>query len=211
MSKRRGRSKVKGNKREAYAYIRVSVEEENPDNQRRAIENWCETNSYEIVEWFQDVGVSGAVVPRERPGFKTMLQKVNQDPKPIIIYELSRLGRSFYETFRAIQELENLNAPIITVSPKEQFLQSLDPEIRKLIIAILSWVAERERELLRQRTKEGMARAKAEGKHVGRPPKPIDWRRVDELRKKGVSYRDISKIIEVPYSTLLRRIKKRRD
>ena len=87
----------------------------------------------------------------------------------------------------------------------------MDLEIRKLIIAILSWVAERERELLRQRTKEGMARAKAEGKHVGRPPKPIDWRRVDELRKKGVSYRDISKIIEVPYSTLLRRIKKRRD
>jgi len=55
-----------------------------------------------------------------------------------------------------------------------------------------------------------MTRAKAEGKHVGRPPKPIDWKRVDELRKKGVSYRDISKIIEVPYSTLLRRIKKRR-
>jgi len=199
--------KTKNPERKAYAYIRVSINEENPENQRIAITEWAEANNYEIVKIFEDVGVSGAVPPWERPGFKALLSHVRQEPLPVIAYELSRLGRSFYETFRTIQELESLGAPVITISPKEEFLQNLDPQIRQLIIAILSWTAERERELLRQRTREGMKRAKLEGKHIGRPKVRINMKKVRELRAKGVSYRDIARILGVNYYTLLRRVK----
>ena len=193
--------------KEAYGYVRVSLKEENPENQRFAIEKWAKENGYLIVKWFEDLGVSGATPPWERQAFKELINEVRKDPKPVIIYELSRLGRSFYETLRALQELESNNAPVIAVSPKESFLQNLDPQVRKLIIAIFTWVAERERELLRQRTKEGMLRAKAEGKHVGRPRKSVDMKKVKEYRKKGLSLKDISRLIGVSYSTLLRRIK----
>ena len=57
-----------------------------------------------------------------------------------------------------------------------------------------------------------MLRAKLEGKHVGRPRKPIDrkpidWRKYEELRRKGLSLRDIARVLGVGYSTLRRRIK----
>jgi len=191
----------------AYAYIRVSLEEERPENQRIAIEQWAKLHGYTIVDWFEDIGVSGAVAPWKRPGFIQLLETVRRDPHPVLVYELSRIGRSFYETLRALQELEGLGAPVIAVSPKERFLQSLDPQVRKLVVAVLAWAAERERELLRQRTIEGMKRAKLEGKHVGRPRKPIDWRKVKQLREKGLSYRAIARLLGVGYSTLLRRVK----
>jgi len=58
------------------------------------------------------------------------------------VYELSRLGRTFYETLRVIQELDS---PIITVSDKEKFLQNLDPQVRKLVITVLVWATGRKR------------------------------------------------------------------
>jgi len=207
MSKSRTKSKKGNSKREAYAYVRVSIEEEKPKNQIMAIERWAKAHKYEIVKVFQEVQ-SGGVPPWQRPKFQELLEHVKKDPKPVLVYELSRLGRTFYETFRAIKELEDLGAPVITVSEKERFLQSLDPSIRELIIALFSWVAERERELLRQRTKEGMLRAKAEGKHIGRPRIPIDMKKVKEYRERGLSYRDISRLLGVNYYTLLRRVKR---
>lgn len=197
--------------REAYAYVRVSLSEERPENQKLAIESWARSNGYRVVKWFEDVGVSGATPPWDRPAFKELMSYVDKDPKPVLIYELSRLGRTFYETLRAIQELEYRNAPIIPVSPKESFLQTLDPQVRKLIMAVLIWAAEREREWLRQRTKEGMLRAKMEGKHVGRPRKEIDWRKFEEYRRKGLSLRDCAKLLGISYSTLLRRLKERKS
>jgi len=193
--------------REAYAYVRVSLEEEHPENQRLAIEHWAKLHSYRILEWYEDIGISGATAPWERPGFRQLLETVRRQPRPVLIYELSRIGRSFYETLRALEELEDLGAPVIAVSPRERFLQSLDPQVRKLVVAVLAWAAERERELLRQRTIEGMKRAKLEGKHIGRPRKNIDWDKVRRLREKGLSYRAIAKLLGVGYSTLLRRKK----
>ncbi len=142
----------------------------------------------------------------ERPEYKRLLEAVGRDPHPVLVYELSRVG-SFYEVLRAVQELERLGAPVITVSPKESFFQQLDPQTMKFIIAVIAWAAERERELLRQRTREGMLRAKLEGKHVGRPRKPIDRRKYEELRRKGLSLRDIVRVLGVGYSTLRRRVK----
>lgn len=190
---------------EAYAYVRVSLEEEEPENQRLAISRFAKEKGYEVVKWFEDVGISGAVPTWKRSSFRSLLDEVERDPRPVLVYELSRLGRSFYETLRAIQELESRGSPVIVVSPKESFLQTLDPQVRKLILAVLAWAAERERELLRQRTIEGMKRAKAQGKHVGRPPKHVDWRKVRELREKGVSWKDIARILDIGYTTLLRR------
>jgi len=193
--------------REAYAYVRVSLSEEHPENQEVAIREWARLNGYNVIGWFKDIGVSGAVPPWEREGFKRLLEAARQKPRPVLIYELSRLGRTFYETLRALQELEALGAPIIAVSPKEAFLANLDPQVRKLILAIFTWVAERERELLRQRTREGMLRAKLQGKHIGRPRKKVDLRLVKKYREKGLSYADIARLLGVSYSTLRRRLK----
>ena len=91
----------------------------------------------------------------------------------ILIYELSRVGRTFWDTLDAIKAIEEY-APLISCSPRESFLQMTEPSVRKLMIGILTWVAEREREMLVQRTKDGILRAKSVGKVIGRPKKKLD-------------------------------------
>src|SRR6185436_3878418 len=90
----------------------------------------------------------------------------------VLVYELSRVGRTFWDTLDAIKAIEQFT-PLISCSPRESFLQTTEPSTRKLMIGILAWVAEREREMLVQRTKDGMERARAAGKGIGRPQKTI--------------------------------------
>jgi DNA invertase Pin-like site-specific DNA recombinase len=71
------------------------------------------------------------------------------------------------------------------------------------MLAIFSWVAERERENLSGRTKAGVTRARDEGKHIGRPFRKIDWRKVDEYRAKGLSWSAISRVMNILYNALL--------
>jgi len=73
-----------------------------------------------------------------------------------------------------------------SLSPKEAWTQTTDRSIGNLMLAIFSWVAERERENLSERTKAGVARARDEGKHIGKPFREINWRKVDEYRAKGI-------------------------
>lgn len=193
----------------AVAYLRVSTGEQTVENQRIAIEDWARGNGYLIVKYYIEEGVSGKIPALKRPGFRRLLEEVAiMNPKPLItlVYELSRVGRSFYETMEAIRALESIGVPIISVSPRESFLQSLDPSMRKLILAIFSWVAERERELLSQRTREGMRRARLEGKHVGRPRKPVNKKVVLKYLEKGLTMSAVARIVGVSPKTLKRRL-----
>ncbi len=191
------------------AYLRVSTEEQTLENQRLAVEKWAQDNGYLVTKYYEDFARSGAIPPLRREGFRKMIEEIpNLEPRPIAVltYELSRIGRTFYETLEAINALEALGSPLMSISPREGFLQTLDPSIRKLILAILTWVAERERDLISQRTREGMERARREGKRVGRPKKEVSKARVEEYLKKGLSLSAISKILGVSPKTLKRRI-----
>ena len=64
-------------------------------------------------------GIRGATPPWERPGFKRLLERVEAEPRPVLVNELSRLAMSFYGTLKAFQELEAKGAPVIAVSPRE--------------------------------------------------------------------------------------------
>ena len=77
------------------------------------------------------------------------------------------------------------------------------------MLSIFSWVADRERENLIERTKLGLARAKAEGKSLGRPQRVIPWKRVRELQDKKISLAAISRILDIPYTTLYRHYAKK--
>jgi putative DNA-invertase from lambdoid prophage Rac len=193
----------------AIAYVRVSTEEQTVLNQKMAIQRWATKQGYQIVYYFEDSAVSGKIPAINRHAFHEMLELIKVEPvDAVLIYELSRVGRSFWDTLDAIKAVEEYS-PIISCSPRESFLQSTEPGVRKLMIGILTWVAERERELLVQRTKDGMRRAKESGKGIGRPVKNIDkntliqllaentprTRIADALRiSKGRLYKELSNI-----------------
>jgi DNA invertase Pin-like site-specific DNA recombinase len=192
----------------AFGYLRVSTEEQTILNQRIAIKKWASDNDYEILEFFEDASVSGKVAAINRPAFREMLEIVrNEQVDAVIVYELSRVGRTFWETLDAIKAIEQY-APLISCSAKEVFLQTTDPSIRKLLIGILTWVAEREREILVQRTKDGMIRAKISGKMIGRPKKFLDKDSLIKLLSQNMPKRKIAENLGMSKATLYKGIRR---
>ena len=190
----------------AFAYLRVSTEEQTVQNQKMALEKWAQGNDYQILDFFEDSAVSGKVPATQRRGFQDMLELVKTaGVDAVLVYELSRVGRTFWDTLDAIKVIEQY-APLVSCSPRESFLQTTEPSVRKLMIGILTWVAERERDMLVQRTKDGMVRAKAVGKGIGRPQKVIDRNELVTLLAKNHSKTKIAKNLGVSRGTLYKEL-----
>lgn len=191
----------------SFGYLRVSTAEQTILNQRLAIEKWATDNDYKILDFFEDSAVSGKIPAINRPAFRELLNLVRSDRvDSVIVYELSRVGRTFWETLDAIKSIEEYS-PLISCSPKELFLQTTDPSIRKLMLGILTWVAERERELLIQRTKDGMVRAKMSGKNIGRPKKKLDKDTLIKMLSQNIPRNRIAKNLGISKATLYNQIR----
>lgn len=142
-------------------YARVSTEEQNLDLQIQALE------AAGCAKIFRDHGVSGAA--RERPGLARALKHV-KDGDVLVVWKLDRLGRSLPHLVEVIDSMRqvgvgfrSLQEQIDTTSAGGRFY-----------LHILASLAEFEREMISERTKAGMAAAKRNGKHVGRPRKLSD-------------------------------------
>lgn len=190
--------------RDRIGYVRVSTLEQHAENQ---IAQLTEAGvPADLI--FIDRGVSGTIPPRDRPGFRRLVDYIHTHPgevRCILVVELSRLGRTTMETITAVQELEVLGPIIWSLSPHEAFTRSEDTAVRQLLLMILSWVAERERANLIERTHAGLERARAEGKVLGRPRAEIDWARVAALRSDGQSWEAVAEALGLSYQQLWRR------
>jgi putative DNA-invertase from lambdoid prophage Rac len=194
----------------AFAYLRVSTEEQTVQNQKIALEKWAQQNNYQILDFFEDPAISGRVPATQRSGFQEMLELIKiTGVDAVLVYELSRVGRTFWDTLDAIKAVEHY-ASLISCSPRESFLQTTESSIRKLMIGILTWAAERERELLVQRTKDGMERARAAGKGIGRPHKTIDKNQLIILLAENNSKTTIAKSLGISKATLYKNLRQLR-
>src|SRR5918994_500649 len=113
---------------------------------------------------------------------------------------------SYEHNYQILDFFED-SAPLISCSPRESFLQTTEPSIRKLMIGILTWVAEREREMLVQRTKDGMARAKEGGKGIGRPRKKLDKNTLIRLLVENQPRTKIAKSLGISKATLYKELR----
>lgn len=191
----------------AFAYLRVSTEEQTVQNQRLVLDKWSQDNGYQTLDFFEDSAVSGRVPATQRRGFRDMLELVKTaQVDAVLVYELSRVGRTFWDTLDAIKAIEQY-APLISCSPRESFLQTTEPSVRKLMMGILTWVAEREREMLVQRTKDGMERARAAGKDIGRPQKILDKDRLIAMLAENQSKATIARSLGVSKATLYKELR----
>lgn len=197
------------------AYIRVSTKEQDEEIQQKAIEEFAKLKNIELLKIYVDKGESGAKPFKDRPSAQQIINEIEiLKPDCIISWALDRIGRSMLDTLNTIMELENKGIKVITI--KEEFLQTLDINIRKLILTILSWIAEYERKRIKERQEE----AWRQGKQKGRPRK-ITINELEAYIKKypNLSISDIVKIInadrkrrgldEVSYYTVLRILKKK--
>lgn len=146
-----------------YGYIRVSTDKQTVENQRFEIINFCRKNNLTIDAWIEET-ISGTKVPSKRKLGK-LLSQVNKGDL-IICSELSRLGRNLFMIMSVLNEMMLREVRIWTIKDNYR----LGDDIQSKVLAFAFGLsAEIERNLISQRTKEALARKKAEGVRLGRP------------------------------------------
>ena len=134
----------------------------------------------------------------------------------LIVSELSRLGRSLGQVIRMVEELVTRKIRFTAVKENIRFEGAQDLQT-KVMIALFGLFAEVERDLISERTKEGLTAAKAKGKRLGRPKGALGTSRLDgkeadirALLGKDVSKVSIAKILDVSRSALYHFIETRK-
>lgn len=145
-----------------YGYIRVSSDKQTIKNQRFEIGNFCEKEQLNIDGWIEET-ISGTKSYSKRE-LGRLLKKVQKDDL-IICAELSRLGRNLFMIMEILNICMTKECRVWTI--KDNYRLGEDIQSKVLAFAF-GLSAEIERNLISQRTKEALARLKAEGKHIGR-------------------------------------------
>lgn len=146
-----------------YGYIRVSSDKQTVENQRFEIENFCQNQKIKIDGWIEET-ISGTQNYNKRE-LGQLLQKVQKDDL-IICAELSRLGRNLFMIMEILNVCMTKEYKVWTI--KDNYRLGEDIQSKVLAFAF-GLSAEIERNLISQRTKEALARKKAEGVILGRP------------------------------------------
>ena len=146
-----------------YGYIRVSTDKQNVENQRFNINKFCKKNAIVIDKWFEEA-VSGTKDIKGRQ-LGNLLKKMKKGDI-MVCSELSRLGRSLLMIMSVLNECMTKEVQVWTI--KDNYKLGNDISSKALAFAF-GLSAEIERNLISQRTKEALARKKAEGVHCGRP------------------------------------------
>lgn len=194
-----------------YGYIRVSSDKQTVENQRFEINKFCKREKLQIGDWIEET-ISGTKNYNKRE-LGNLLKKVGKDDI-IICSELSRLGRNLFMIMEILNICMNKECRVWTIKDNYR----LGDDIQSKVLAFAFGLsAEIERNLISQRTKEALARKKAEGKTLGRPKgkrtapekHKLFYKKVliRGLIGENVSYRKIAKICKVDRNTLARFIK----
>jgi len=147
-----------------YGYIRVSTDKQTVENQRFEINKFCKAEKLKIEKWIEEK-ISGTKAPEKR--LLGSLLKLVKEGDLIICSELSRLGRSFFMIMSILSDCMNRGIKVWTIKDGYR----LGDDIQSKVLAFAFGLsAEIERNLISQRTKEALARCKAEGKVLGCKP-----------------------------------------
>lgn len=187
-----------------YGYIRVSSDKQTVENQRFEINNFCERYKLVIDGWIEET-ISGMKSYNKRELGRLLLQIQKDDL--IICAELSRLGRNLFMIMEILNICMTKECRVWTIKDNYR----LGDDIQSKVLAFAFGLsAEIERNLISQRTKEALARKKAEGIVLGRPKGRKNKKHklmgkseiITEMLREGISKSTIAKKLGVSRNTL---------
>lgn len=182
-----------------YGYLRVSTDEQDVNSQKQGVAKFAESRGWKIEEYITDEGVSGGKDPDKR-NLGPLLKKLQKDDI-VIASEISRLGRDLYMVMDILHFCMKTGCKIYTV--KDNF--SLDDNIQSKVLAFaFGLAAEIERQMIRQRTREGLRLRMKNGVLLGRP---LGKETGEESLKLTPHKEDIIKALE--WGSSIRRIAKK--
>jgi DNA invertase Pin-like site-specific DNA recombinase len=182
-------------------YLRVSTTDQDTETQGREVRAFVAARGWDIVETYRDVGVSGARA--RRPALDQLLKDAWRGRfEAVVVWDLSRMARSTLNALELLREFEHIGVRLVAV--KQTF--DTNAPLGKAFFTLAAMFAELERSVLIERVRAGMARARAEGKRIGRPVRRMDLEELRRLRLQGRSIRQIGRALGVPSSTVAKRL-----
>ena len=156
----------------AALYLRVSTASQTTENQRIELERVAAPRGWEIVEVYEDAGVSGAKGREQRPAFDRMLKDATQGRFDVLAaWSVDRLGRSLQGLVSFLSDFQATGRDLYL---HQQAIDTATPSGRALF-GMLGVFAEFERSLIKERVRAGLARAKERGVTLGRPRGRKSW------------------------------------
>ncbi len=181
-----------------FAYCRISTSEQTVTNQILAIRNaGYDIQDHRIVH----ETVSGSIPTTERNEFRMLVEHKLEPGDQLVVLKLDRLGRDNIDVQHTISMLLEKGITPISLDLPTADLSSAEG---RLMLQMFSAFAEFERNRIRERTLEGQARAKSEGKRIGRPVATHTTQKVQECRSRGLSQTKTSKNLGISIATVKR-------
>jgi DNA invertase Pin-like site-specific DNA recombinase len=151
----------------AVLYLRVSTLDQTTANQERKLRQIAERVGYDIVKVYKDHGISGAKGRDGRPQFDALCRDATKRQFDVVMaWSVDRLGRSLQDLVGFLSEMHSLGIDLFL---HQQGLDTTTPA-GKAMFQMMGVFAEFERSIIQERVRAGLARAKDEGKRLGRPP-----------------------------------------
>ncbi len=180
-------------------YVRVSTKDQSVDMQLNDLDRYSKERGFKIFKVYKDNGVSGT--KELRPALSELMnnaKKRNFDV--VLVWRFDRLARSTKHLVNALYEFRNLGIDFISY---QENIDTSSP-LGEAIFTIISAMATLERDIIAERVRGGLRKAKANGKKLGRPKNEVDTDKVIEYRKQNKSIRQIANELNLSKGTVQR-------
>jgi len=185
----------------AALYVRVSTADQNPETQLLDLRRLSEQRGFEIVHEYTD-RISG--VKAKRPALDQMLAAAHRrEFDVVLVWAADRLARSVRHFLEVLDTLNHLNIEFVS------FRENLDTggPLGRAVVVIVSAVAELERNLIIERVRAGLRRARLEGQRLGRKPIEIDRAALIRDRARGLSLAQLAKAYKISRTSVARALR----
>ena len=182
----------------AALYLRVSTLDQHPETQRLDLRQMATQRGYQIVDEFTD-RISGSKA--RRPGLDQLMAGARRGRFDVVlVWASDRIARSVKHFLDVLDELNRLNVEFVS------FREQIDTggPLGRALVVIIGAIAELERNLIIERVRAGMRRARLEGRHIGRNPLVLDHAAIRRDRNHGHSLRQIAKTYRISTTTVQR-------
>ena len=182
-------------------YARVSTDKQQTSNQVLVLEEIAERSGYNIIQIYEDKGISGSKGREDRPALNQMMKDATHRKFDMVMcWSIDRLGRSLQNLIEILNELQSLKVDLFFMQ------QGLDTSTSagRMMFSIFGALAEFERNLIRERVIAGQQRAISQGVKMGRPSKMNDGMKnaIKLLRERGIGIKQIARELKIGIGTV---------
>ena len=183
-------------------YARVSTSDQSTESQLLDLRRYVRERGWTLFKEYTDHGISGTT--DSRPALNELMDAAKKRRfDTVLVWRFDRFARSTKHLILALEEFRNLGIDFVSY---QENIDTSSP-LGSAIFTIISAVAQLERDIIAERVKAGLRRAKENGKKLGRPRATVDTEKIYWLRSKGLSLRAIAQHTGISHTKVAKFLK----